>query len=75
MQTFQWAKVRLGDGKYGVRLKSDGRDIVGCRLPGIALGGNGKWVVQVGGKQLPDKFSTLNSALVFLVRRYKETVG
>tara|TARA_R110000824_G_scaffold173688_1_gene351813 strand:+ start:1857 stop:2057 length:201 start_codon:yes stop_codon:yes gene_type:complete len=62
MKTLQWEHERIGTGKYRVRLD---RTVV----PGIVIGGNGIWLVQVEGNQIQERFPTIADAAEWLVRR------
>ena len=61
--TQKWATEKVGAGKYRVRLS-------GSVIPGMILGGNGSWVVQVGGSQVQGKFPTLKAASEYIVRKH-----
>ena len=62
MKTLQWELVRIVTGKYHVRLD-------GSLIPGLIIGGNGRWFVQVGGNQIQERFATIADAAEYLVRR------
>lgn len=62
MRTLQWKPERIVTGKYHVRLD-------GSLIPGLIVGGNGRWFVQVGGNQIQGRFSTVADAAEWLVKR------
>ena len=62
MKTLQWEHERIGTGKYRVRLD-------GAVIPGMVIGGNGRWLVQVAGNQVQERFATIADAAECLVRR------
>jgi hypothetical protein len=71
MRTAQWSLHRVATGKYHVRLTPIGdKPKSGQVIPGMILGGNGKWVVQVGGNQWPETFKTRNEAAELMVCRH-----
>lgn len=61
MKTMQWKVQRESTGKYHVKLNEQ-------YIPGIILGGNGRWIVLVRGSQIQETFSTRNDAAERLVR-------
>ena len=60
---------RIGDGKYHVRLV-DSNGKLGIKIPGMILGGQGRWLVQVGGQQWPKTFGTAIRAAHYLMRSH-----
>lgn len=65
----QWAKEKVGEGKYHCRLNGE-------RLLGLIVGGHGKWQIQVNGDKIwaigsnaDGCFRTINEACECLVRR------
>lgn len=71
MRTMQWHLEYVATGKYHVRLKAIGDAGDGERIPGMILGGYGKWVVQVGGNQWPETFKTRNDAAALMATRHQ----
>lgn len=67
MRTHQWKTLRTGEGKYAVLIVALGDDNWQT-IPGIILGGNGKWVIQKGGIQQPQTYKTRNAAAERLVQ-------
>jgi len=63
MLTKSWKTERVAAGKYHVRLD-------GNRIPGMILGGNGKYVIQRNGQQWPTARKTLRSAAADLVAEH-----
>lgn len=70
MLTNLWKLEREGEGRYYVRLNPEGNEKIGLCIPGKILGGSGRWVVQVGGNQLPETFRSRIKAADHLVRRH-----
>lgn len=62
MKTMQWKIKNAGEGKYHVELD-------GQKVPGMILGGNKWYVVQVGGIQICRTFRSRNAAAEYLVCR------
>ena len=69
MRTQKWFTKRVGTGKYNVFIGAIGDDNH-IAIPGMILGGNGKWVVQIGGNQLQQAYSTINDAAAIMVSQY-----
>lgn len=63
MITQKWKIERIGTGKYRVRSCAVGDAWDNSQvLPGMIIGGNGRWFIQRGGKQLPDCYPTASKA-------------
>ncbi len=69
MLTQQWTKQRITQGKYHVALQTIGQSGT-TRIPGMILGGNGRWLVQLAGNQWPEVYRTINAAAAALVRHH-----
>ena len=69
MRTAQWEKEKIGEGRYCVRLSPIGGG-GGDKLPGLIVGGRGRWFVELGGNQWPETFKTINSAAAAIVRKH-----
>jgi hypothetical protein len=64
MTTTGWKKERSGDGRYHVR------GIGGYRLAGLVIGGNGRWFVELGGRQWPDVYPSAAAACAALAKHH-----
>ena len=69
MRTNEWRTKSAGSGKYHVQIRAIG-DKAWQNIPGMILGGRGRWAVQIGGNQWPNTFKTLNKAASAMVSDY-----
>jgi hypothetical protein len=65
MRTTKVTTERIGTGKYRVRVTPIG-DKTGYGIPGMILGGNGKWIIQINGQQWSGSYPTLGKAAMAL---------
>jgi hypothetical protein len=61
----EWTKEKCGEGRYFIR-----DNATGFRLPGIVIGGNGRWLVERGGRSLPAVHRTATAAGAGLWREW-----
>lgn len=67
MITALWKLNRVQPGMYNVAICRDG-DSSHQNIPGMIIGGNGRWYVQRAGKQWPDRYFSKRQAAGALVR-------